>query len=373
MKNIVIVGAGISGLVLASFLKQHGNYKISIFEKKKNENKNDINGIQISPNAINILKKLNFDNFDNSKFYPIKSLNFYDCISKKKISVMNFNYLEKNSYIAINRTDLNNFLINEFDLKNHIFEKEVININSKSIFLKDGTKIDFDILVLADGIFSRLRSNKIKPLYSGYCAFRGSFFTEKQKSNIDLWMGKGFHLVTYPIDQNKINSFTFIKRIPEIRDITDYDFEADNFEMNFKKNLPEKAYDIFNSTNIKLWPIYKLNKIYYGDDKKIFIGDSAHGFIPSRAQGAAQAIEDSFILYNLITQNKLSNSQLLKIRESRVAKIIKKSESNLFIFHLSFFLLRLLRNLFIKIVCSSRILTKILNRYIFDYIFKKKL
>ena len=35
MKNIVIVGAGISGLVLASFLKQHGNYKISIFEKKK--------------------------------------------------------------------------------------------------------------------------------------------------------------------------------------------------------------------------------------------------------------------------------------------------------------------------------------------------
>ena len=35
MKNIVIVGAGISGLVLASFLKQYGNYKISIFEKKK--------------------------------------------------------------------------------------------------------------------------------------------------------------------------------------------------------------------------------------------------------------------------------------------------------------------------------------------------
>ena len=30
-----------------------------------------------------------------------------------------------------------------------------------------------------------------------------------------------------------------------------------------------------------------------------FIGDSAHGFIPSRAQGAAQAIEDPLLYIKL--------------------------------------------------------------------------
>ena len=55
-----------------------------------------------------------------------------------------------------------------------------------------------------------------------------------------------------------------------------------------------------------------------------FIGDSAHGFIPSRAQGAAQAIEDSFALYKIISSKNLSVRRFSKLRVDRVKKIKKK-------------------------------------------------
>ena len=55
MKKIAIVGAGISGLVLACFLKKNKNYDISVYEKDDIYLPNS-NGIQISPNALRILK-----------------------------------------------------------------------------------------------------------------------------------------------------------------------------------------------------------------------------------------------------------------------------------------------------------------------------
>ena len=35
MKNVAIIGAGISGLYLANLFKDHKDYKIEIYEKKK--------------------------------------------------------------------------------------------------------------------------------------------------------------------------------------------------------------------------------------------------------------------------------------------------------------------------------------------------
>ena len=62
MKKIGIVGGGIAGLVLASFLKSKLDYEIQIFEK--DDYSSDYNGIQISPNGTRILKKLRLDELE---------------------------------------------------------------------------------------------------------------------------------------------------------------------------------------------------------------------------------------------------------------------------------------------------------------------
>lgn len=373
MKKIGIVGAGISGLVLASLLKKNGNYQISIFEKDNLINKN-INGIQVSPNATKVLNKINFNIFDKNKFYSLNGINFYDCSSNKKIATMNLNYLQENSYIALNRNDLISFLLKEFSLNENLIQKEVIEIDRQSIKFKDNEKLSFDTLVIADGIFSKLRSKKNKNiLYSGYSAFRGFFNTTYQKNHVDLWMGKDFHLVNYPVDKEQNNSFTLIKKMSKIEEISSYGFEIKNFYNDYKNMLPIDAHDIFNTSQVTVWPIYKMKNLYYGDDYNVFIGDSAHGFIPTRAQGAAQAIEDSFELYRMISSNKIFMNNLDQVRKTRINKIIKKSENNLLIFHIFFLPLRVARNLIIKLICTFKILTKITNSYIFDFDIEKKL
>tara|TARA_B100001027_G_scaffold216964_1_gene195595 strand:- start:4552 stop:5673 length:1122 start_codon:yes stop_codon:yes gene_type:complete len=372
MKKVAIVGAGISGLVLSSFLKKKGNFQISIFEKD-NIFLNNLNGIQISPNAIRILNKINFNFFNLKKKYSVKGISFYDCETKKKIGVMKFDYLEKNMYVTLNRNDLINFLINQFSLKDNLIQKEVKSVKNNSIFLKGEKRLDFDLVIVSDGIFSKLRSQHSSIIYSGYSAHRGSYVSNDQKKYIDLWMGKNFHLVKYPIDNMKNNSFTLIKKERAPDDISNYNCEIKNFYSQFNKILPSDTHEIFNSQKVKIWPIYKLNDIIYGINNICYIGDSAHGFIPSRAQGAAQAIEDAFVSYNLIVKNKMYADELNKIRKKRIKKIIKKSENNLILFHQNIFLLRSLRNFCIKLLCSSKFLIKIINSYIFDYDYEKTL
>ena len=372
MKKIGIIGAGISGLTLACLIKKNTNYDVSIFEKDNLKIKN-INGIQISPNALRILNELNFDSFDQEKLCKITGISFYDHYSNLRIARMNFGYLSGGSYVTLNRSDLINFLINKFLLKDNIIEKEVVKIHEKSIFFKDKKKQDFDILVIADGIFSNLRYKKIQPVYSGYSAFRGVFIDKKQINDISLWMGKNFHFVKYPINQNRKYSFTLVKKIAYIDDISNYDYEIKYLKKNNKFYFPNLNNIAFDDLNIKMWPIYKLNKIYYGDKYAFFIGDSAHGFIPSRAQGAAQAIEDSYTLFKLITKNDILPARLYQIRKNRIRKIIRKSENNIIVFHFNFLLFRKIRNFFIKIICSSEYLVKLFNIFIFNYNYKKNL
>jgi len=366
MKKIGIIGAGISGLVLACFLKQNTDYNISIFEKDEIETKN-INGIQISPNAVRILKKLNFGLFDQRKLCKIKGLTFYDYNSSSIIARMNFNFLDNDDYITLNRNELINFLIRTFSLKNQIIKKEVTKISGKSIFFKNNEYENFDILIIADGIFSKLRHQKIHPVYSGYSAFRGIFSDDMQKNEIDLWMGKNFHFVKYPVNQNKNYSFVIVKKMSLINDKFDYNSNFRNYNKLNKISLPTINNISFEDIDIKIWPIYKINKIFYGDGEIFFIGDSAHGFVPSRAQGAAQAIEDAYTLFNLISKNNISSKKLYELRKVRIKKIIKKSDNNIIIFHLAFLPLRWIRNFLIKLICSSKYFVKFINSYIFDY------
>jgi len=366
MRKIGIIGCGIAGLALASLLKKSLDFDISIFEKDNIQDTN-VSGIQISPNGKKVLSHLNFSNFQKDNFCSIKKISFFDMVSSSRISDMNLNYLKNESYITLNRSELIKFLIHEYSLSKNIIKQKVVSFDEKKIILEDNNQLGFDIIIVADGIFSKLRINNIKPVYSGYSAIRGFYKNLEIEDHIDVCLGKNCHLVKYPIDKKLNKSFTLVKKIELKQDINHYNYPLENFFNDYKDIIPQDHHEIFKTTKTVIWPIYKLNKIFYGHDKSIFIGDSAHGFIPSRAQGASMALEDSMHLFNLINKNLVSADKLSKLRQKRILKVISKSENNLIIFHLSSFVLRNIRNQIIKIICKIHFLTKTINSYIFDY------
>ena len=82
MKKVAIIGGGISGLYIASLLRQNSNYEIIVYEKNNSVNLKKGYGIQLSVNSIKLLNKIGFQNIKlKEKFFPSR-VNFYSL--KKK-------------------------------------------------------------------------------------------------------------------------------------------------------------------------------------------------------------------------------------------------------------------------------------------------
>ena len=76
MKKIAIIGAGISGLLIANLLKKNPNYQITIYEKNTSVTLEQGYGVQLSVNSIRILNEIGFRKFENKKKLTQKKLIF---------------------------------------------------------------------------------------------------------------------------------------------------------------------------------------------------------------------------------------------------------------------------------------------------------
>ena len=76
-KKIVIIGAGISGLIFANLLKQNSKYDFTIFEKNSSLNLSEGYGVQLSVNSASILNEIGFKNFKNDNKFNTKKIDFY--------------------------------------------------------------------------------------------------------------------------------------------------------------------------------------------------------------------------------------------------------------------------------------------------------
>ena len=109
---------------------------------------------------------------------------------------------------------------------------------------------------------------------------------------------------------------------------------------------------IKNINDIKCFPIFISNKIQEPRHKNIFlIGDAFFSFPPSFAQGASQAIETAFELYNSISKN---NNDFNSKRIKRTKMINRRSKFNNFSFHFSNSFMIFLRNLFMKYLIKNK-------------------
>ena len=369
-KKIAIIGSGIAGLTLANLLRMNLNSEFAVYEKEDNLNLSEGFGIQLSVNSVSVLNKLGFNNLNKNEIYQPKKLDFYTKEYNKicDLDLTIFNSTEE-KYTTLKRSTLIKFLKEKL-LSNSILFRKKINrvkqINKKiEIYFTDGTSEEVDYLVISDGVFSNTKSiveNKIfKPIYNGGAAIRVEVKKQNifdfNNNNISIVMGSGAHLVLYPI--NKAQDFNLISII---RNKLENKQETIKVLENsiFKEN--KKLRTLFKE-DLKTWPIYisgpPIKSIY----KNVFyIGDAFYTFPPSFAQGAAQAIESAYEVFNLI-RNEESEMQNIyfKNRLKRVKLVNNRSKFNYFIFHISNAVLKIFRNKILKILIKNK---KFINNYL---------
>ncbi len=364
MKNIAIVGAGISGLFLANLLEKDNSYSYKIFEKKTSLDLDDGYGIQLSINSINLLNKIGFKKINASDIYFPKKVNFFDAKELKKIcdiDLAQFNF-ENNRYTTLKRAKLIKFLLSNIPKEKLIFNSDLINIeelDKLKLSFRDNNKEEFDYLVAADGVYSRTKEILFKkeglPKYFNSIALRGNIQNFENK-DISLYLGPNFHFVIYPINQN--NEFNFIsiirKELIEAEISNRNLFNDKTFTNNLINQISSKSK--LNLSEIvkkyKCFPIFVSKKIHLPKHKNIFLtGDAFFSFPPSFAQGASQSIEAANDLFNDLKNN---SSNYYKNRVFKTKQINSRSSINHFAFHLENPINVFFRNMFLKYLSKNK-------------------
>ena len=346
---IAIVGAGIAGLTLGNILKIN-NIPCVIFEKSKNINEYGA-GISISSNGLKVLDSLKIlDPLNNISSQPSQASFFSNGKKIKNIPVNITTASRKNLYKLL----LNKYLSLNGDI---FFNHEVIDVKSdnKEIHFSNNQKYNFSHIASCDGIKSicqrKISTSFDNPKYSGYYVWR-TIFKSNQK-DIRFYLGPNHHVVTYPIDKERVSFISAIKSKNQKHESWRQEGSIKDLLFELPQSLISMYPNIQNNNGVYKWGVYlrpNCNKLY--DKNVTYLGDAAHPIVPFIGQGACLALEDAFIFGQLL--KKYSNDYSLSqykynlLRIDRIRSIYTKSLHQGKLNHLSNPFLVYMRNLLMK-------------------------
>lgn len=312
--KVGIVGCGIAGLTVANLLRAQG-HEITILEKH-GESKPVGAGILLSANAMLVMKKIGAYkklvrlgqkiNYVETKSWNGKTLSNVDSgkISSDYDSIS----------VGIHRHLLHSILQEQIESEGNIIFNfslsEVVNNEERVILIdSDNKQYEFDLVVGCDGLHSQLRSLVLGEssyrehshfCWRGVLEDRPNLEVETHKLQ-EIW-GTGRRFGIMKIDEKRTYWYA-VMLDDEIH------FEKDDFDklaLEFEGSCGQVS-NIIRATDynaITGLPLLDKKETEEWHSKNIvFVGDSIHPTTPNLGQGAAMAIESSFVLANCIENN----------------------------------------------------------------------
>ena len=357
--HIAIVGAGISGLALGIIL-QKNRIPCVIFEKSEKINEYGA-GISISPNGLVVLK--NLDVLNDLKF-----------LSRRPESAIFFSNNNKINQISVDvltttRKSLYKVLLDKFYALNGeiLFNHEVEDIDKETKTLKFNNKesIHAEHIIACDGIRSLCQKKASfkfnEPKYSGYYVWRTIFPSDQ--TNIHFHLGSNFHVVSYPVDSQRSNLVAAIKSNNQLNESWKQKGSIQNLISEIPASILKNYPSLMDNDGVYKWGVFLRPNVKHLFDKNItYVGDAAHPIVPFIGQGACLALEDSYVLGNLICKNQnnliIAQTKYHQLRIKRVRSIYRKSLNQGRLNHLKNPFLVFLRNALMKYTNIISIQTK---------------
>ncbi|WYZ43952.1 hypothetical protein EsH8_VII_000388 [Colletotrichum jinshuiense] len=361
--EIIVVGAGLSGLSTAVAAALSG-HKVTVFESAK-ELLEVGAGLQVTPNSTRILQKWGLpDKLWTSASEPT-SLVVHRYSGKVLAKEENFNKNIRAKYqapfIDLHRVDLQLSLYErakELGVQFKLGEKvENIDFDIPELTTQSGVKAKADLIVAADGLWSRSRACFLKrddpPLATGDLAYRVVLNTDQitdpelrewiLKPSVHFWVGPGAHCVGYSMRAEKMYNLVVLAPDDLPSGVSRQAGSVEELRYRLKDWDPILKKFLDSVDSVEKWKLMHREEMSSWVNEKsnfVFVGDACHPMLPYLAQGANSAVEDGAVL-GLLLGHLTSKSQLPialrlyeKLRKARGESIVRETFKQRESFHM---------------------------------------
>ena len=334
-ENILIIGAGLCGSLLALRLAQRG-YHVNVYESRPDLRKTDIAAgrsinLALSDRGFKALRLVGVEKKARSICIPMYGRLIHDISSKTFSS--NYSGRDGEYINSISRGDLNGLLLTEadqFDKLTIHFNKECKGIDldtNTATFYDHRKKEDFevkaDVIFGTDGAGSALRKSyylERKFLFSYSQNFLTHGYKELEipasldgkhlisKDHLHIWPRGDYMLIALA---NLDGSFTVTLFLSydegeyNFNNLTSAEKVKEFFEKQFPdavKLIPDIANEFFNNPTGALGTV-KCSPWYY-KNKTLLMGDAAHAIVPFYGQGMNASFEDVSIFDSILEKHE---------------------------------------------------------------------
>jgi 2-polyprenyl-6-methoxyphenol hydroxylase-like FAD-dependent oxidoreductase len=320
--KVLIIGGGIGGLTTALTCR-YFKLEYEVFEAAP-EIREVGSGIWVPPNAMQVMHRLNMADKVKETGTVLDKISIGGPTGESWYSLLTENIIPKFGFgtVAIHRARLQALLYNALD-KNKVHTGKRLNNFSQTkdgvtLFFEDGSQASGHCAVGADGLRSVTRQQLFgdMPLrYSGQTCWRGIVrlkLPENMKASmIELWGKRSGQRFAYSqITPEEVYYYATLAAAPGGKDDlanlnaflhATYDSFGPLAKLIIDAIEPD---DVIRTDLFDLKPIHTWTK-----ENVALLGDAAHATTPNLGQGAAQAIEDAYVLISLL-KNQTDNIPL---------------------------------------------------------------
>ena len=328
MAKVIIVGAGLSGSLMAIYLAKRG-FQVEVYESRADMRTEKMSvgrsiNLALSNRGIAALKEVRLDEYMLAEAVPMRGRMIHTLDGQTKLLPYSG---RQDEYInSISRGGLNIALINEAEKYENVkfyFNEKCVGFDAKSGAAKfeSGATAQGDTAIATDGAGSAFRDSMLhgavsrfnfsqKWLEHGYKELHipptEAGESQMEKTALHIWARGSFMMIALPNFDGSFTCTLFLAHKGEnsFEQLTDEKSLMSFFETYFADAIPlmpNLAEDFFanptgNLGTIKCFP-------WNIGSKSLLLGDAAHAVVPFYGQGMNASFEDCRILNELIGEH----------------------------------------------------------------------